>query len=239
MNKKKWDSYVKYLGKYYEKTDWVLRDSPYVEFHQFPEDRQDLRDEIDQRLRLEFIYEVLATLTDRERRIIILRFGLDDGVPKTLETVSELFNVTRNRIRQLECKALRKLRHPIRRKGLLPPCEYQEMLEKEKKEQAEYEKEMAIKEEAKKKARAEWWERQGKREHDEREGRRILEEIQREERYQERIRRAQELSKDKELELMNQRVAANLADQNNDTRPYLWDSLNKRRKYLNEQGIYE
>lgn len=62
--------------------------------------------------------EVLATLTDRERKVLIQRFGLLDGKPKTLEEVGIEFNVTRERIRQIEAKALRKMRHPIRSKQL-------------------------------------------------------------------------------------------------------------------------
>ncbi len=62
--------------------------------------------------------EVLETLTDRERTVLIQRFGLADGKPKTLEEVGVEFNVTRERIRQIEAKALRKMRHPIRSKQL-------------------------------------------------------------------------------------------------------------------------
>ncbi len=62
--------------------------------------------------------EVLATLSDRERKVLIQRFGLLDGKPKTLEEVGVEFNVTRERIRQIEAKALRKMRHPIRSKQL-------------------------------------------------------------------------------------------------------------------------
>jgi len=57
---------------------------------------------------------VLGTLTERERQVLILRFGLRDGYSRTLEEVGKLFNVTRERIRQIEAKALRKLRHPTR-----------------------------------------------------------------------------------------------------------------------------
>jgi len=62
--------------------------------------------------------EVLTTLTDRERKVLIQRFGLLDGKPKTLEEVGVEFNVTRERIRQIEAKALRKMRHPTRSKQL-------------------------------------------------------------------------------------------------------------------------
>jgi len=62
--------------------------------------------------------EVLAELTDRERRVILLRFGLEDDRARTLEEVGREFNVTRERIRQIEAKALRKLRHPSRSRKL-------------------------------------------------------------------------------------------------------------------------
>ncbi len=66
----------------------------------------------------EQLFEVLSTLTERESKVLILRFGLEEGRPRTLEEVGEIFNVTRERIRQIEAKALRKLRHPTRSKKL-------------------------------------------------------------------------------------------------------------------------
>jgi RNA polymerase primary sigma factor len=66
----------------------------------------------------EQLVEVLATLTDREQEVLRLRFGLDDGRARTLEEVGQQFKVTRERIRQIEAKALRKLRHPNRSKRL-------------------------------------------------------------------------------------------------------------------------
>jgi RNA polymerase primary sigma factor len=66
----------------------------------------------------EQLLDVLDTLTDREERVLRLRFGLDDGRARTLEEVGKVFNVTRERIRQIEAKALRKLRHPSRAKKL-------------------------------------------------------------------------------------------------------------------------
>ena len=66
----------------------------------------------------EQIFSVLNTLTPREERVLRLRYGIDDGRPRTLEEVGKAFNVTRERIRQIEAKALRKLRHPSRSKRL-------------------------------------------------------------------------------------------------------------------------
>ena len=64
------------------------------------------------------LVEVLGTLTEREQKVLRLRFGLDDGRARTLEEVGAVFNVTRERIRQIEAKALRKLRHPSRSRKL-------------------------------------------------------------------------------------------------------------------------
>ncbi len=66
----------------------------------------------------EQLMEVMQTLTERERKVLILRYGLEGEVPKTLEEVGKIFNVTRERIRQIEAKAIRKLHHPNRRKKL-------------------------------------------------------------------------------------------------------------------------
>ena len=66
----------------------------------------------------EHIYALLGDLKERERQVIVLRFGLEDGHPRTLEEVGKEFNVTRERIRQIEAKALRKLRNPVRSKRI-------------------------------------------------------------------------------------------------------------------------
>ena len=66
----------------------------------------------------EQLIEVLATLTPREEKVLKLRFGIEDGRTRTLEDVGKEFNVTRERIRQIESKALRKLRHPSRARHL-------------------------------------------------------------------------------------------------------------------------
>jgi len=62
--------------------------------------------------------DVLETLTEREQKVLTLRFGIGDGYPRTLEEVGKIFKVTRERVRQIEAKALKKLRHPIRAKKL-------------------------------------------------------------------------------------------------------------------------
>ena len=62
--------------------------------------------------------DVLGTLTDREQKVLRLRFGMNDGRARTLEEVGKEFDVTRERIRQIEAKALRKLRHPSRSRKL-------------------------------------------------------------------------------------------------------------------------
>jgi RNA polymerase primary sigma factor len=66
----------------------------------------------------EYLFEVLDTLTPRERKVLVLRYGLEDGKPRTLEEVGRQFSVTRERIRQIEAKAIRKLKHPSRAKKL-------------------------------------------------------------------------------------------------------------------------
>ena len=86
----------------------------------FIEDRSALApaDAASHQLLKEQVERVLDTLNDRERRVLQLRFGLEDGRSRTLEEVGREFAVTRERIRQIEAKALRKLRHPSRSKKL-------------------------------------------------------------------------------------------------------------------------
>ena len=73
------------------------------------------------------IDKILKTLSHREERVIRLRYGLDDGQSRTLEEVGREFNVTRERIRQIEMKAIKKLKHPTRRKQFAGLSEFCEM----------------------------------------------------------------------------------------------------------------
>src|SRR2546423_6914524 len=86
----------------------------------FMEDRPALppADAASHQLLKEQVEDVLDSLTERERKVLQLRFGLDDGRSRTLEEVGKEFHVTRERIRQIEAKALRKLRHPSRSRKL-------------------------------------------------------------------------------------------------------------------------
>ena len=84
-----------------------------------PYERQEsIEDEVSYTVLAENLDEVLDTLTDREKQVLTLRFGLQDGKARTLEEVGKFFRLTRERIRQIEAKALRKLRHPSRIKKL-------------------------------------------------------------------------------------------------------------------------
>jgi RNA polymerase primary sigma factor len=75
-------------------------------------------DETSRQLLREQMKDILDSLTARERRVLRLRFGLDDGQSRTLEEVGQKLGVTRERVRQIEAKALRKLRHPLRSRKL-------------------------------------------------------------------------------------------------------------------------
>ena len=88
----------------------------YIEEQEFIEDKDATSPEqhASYEMLKEQLEEVLDTLTDREENVLRLRFGLDDGRTRTLEEVGRVFGVTRERIRQIEAKALRKLRHPSR-----------------------------------------------------------------------------------------------------------------------------
>ncbi len=81
-------------------------------------DQPSLIESVSKEFLRDYLNEVLDTLSERERKVLIMRFGLDDGKSKTLEDVGKEFNVTRERIRQIEAKAIRKLRHPTRARKL-------------------------------------------------------------------------------------------------------------------------
>ena len=85
-----------------------------------------VEDIVEQTSLRESLESVLSTLTPREEKILRLRFGFDDGIERTLEDIGKMFNVTRERIRQIENKAIRKLRHPARTKYIWDFCEHQE-----------------------------------------------------------------------------------------------------------------
>ncbi|MBR4904436.1 MAG: sigma-70 family RNA polymerase sigma factor [Selenomonadaceae bacterium] len=91
-------------------------DTPLANF--IPDEKAKLEDNVSLVLLREQIEDVLETLSKREREVLILRYGLEDGTTRTLEEVGKIFKVTRERIRQIENTALRKLRHPSRSKKL-------------------------------------------------------------------------------------------------------------------------
>ena len=84
-----------------------------MEFNELIQVRRSVRKySTEKKVTKEQIEEILGTLAPRESAVLILRYGLRDNRPRTLEEVGKVFNVTRERIRQIEAKALRKLRHP-------------------------------------------------------------------------------------------------------------------------------
>ena len=97
-----------------------IGDDKETTLEQFVSDRDQptLYDSVAKEFLKDYLNDVLNTLSDREKKVLIMRFGLDDGKSKTLEDVGKEFNVTRERIRQIEAKAIRKLRHPTRAKKL-------------------------------------------------------------------------------------------------------------------------
>ena len=99
----------------------LIIDSSFDSFEPFPnadDDAPEPAEAASFMLLKEQLVEVLKTLTPREEKVLRLRFGIEDGHTRTLEEVGKEFNVTRERIRQIEAKALRKLRHPSRSKKL-------------------------------------------------------------------------------------------------------------------------
>ena len=95
------------------------KETPLIDFIA-DDNEQSIEDMASQKQLKDKMFEVLKTLTPREEQVLMMRFGLDDGNPKTLEAVGKEFEVTRERIRQIEAKALRKLRHPSRSRKLEP-----------------------------------------------------------------------------------------------------------------------
>jgi RNA polymerase primary sigma factor len=84
-----------------------------------PDDKEKSpQEEVSRKMLRETVNEVLGELTEREAKVLSLRFGLEDGRQRTLEEVGKEFDVTRERIRQIEAKAIRKLKHPSRSKKL-------------------------------------------------------------------------------------------------------------------------
>ena len=116
---------VRKRGTLFVESEWVglpIEQGIYIDIFPYdiiPDDEaQAPVDAASMALMREQLADVLKTLTAREARVLSLRYGLEDGNPKTLEEVGKEFNVTRERIRQIEAKALRKLRHPQRSKKL-------------------------------------------------------------------------------------------------------------------------
>lgn len=132
------ESYEYLYGMFFENTD-------VFEKHEYEELNGDLyprelvcEDDIDEQvfsvIMREQLFEVLGTLTEREQKVIELRYGLRDGTPKTLEEVGFAFNVTRERVRQIEAKALRKLRHPSRSRKLKDYIDFMPTIKSEEEE---------------------------------------------------------------------------------------------------------
>lgn len=99
--------------------DDIVFESEYNDLDEYEEIEDFPYDEISDKNLREQLDNVLGTLTQREEEVLRLRFGLDDGKPKNLEEVGQKFDVTRERIRQIEAKALRKLRHPSRSRQII------------------------------------------------------------------------------------------------------------------------
>ncbi len=97
-----------------------IGDDKETTLEQFIADQQQpsLYDKVSRELLKDALNKVLETLSPREKKVLIMRFGLDDSKPRTLEEVGKEFNVTRERIRQIEAKAIRKLKHPTRARRL-------------------------------------------------------------------------------------------------------------------------
>lgn len=107
---------IKYLE--YIQPHYCVEELLEQEENKFFEYKYDMQKEVEQRQLAMITNEVFATITEREKIVLRLRFGIYDDEEKTLEEIGTIFNVTRERIRQIEAKALRKLRHPSRSKLL-------------------------------------------------------------------------------------------------------------------------
>lgn len=123
MSKKNWEDYSKYLSRYSRKTDRVLQYFPINRIPQIKEERRDLREIIDLYLLRDRIIIALETLSEREKKVIIFRFGLDNGIAKTLREVGRLMGIPRERVHLIELKAMRKLRHLSRIIFIVDPSE--------------------------------------------------------------------------------------------------------------------
>ena len=112
---------VEKLNLKIEEADFLLGCIEYNEYYEELEtyyDSEELMDQIYIDMLYDELYDLLSTLKSKEELVLKLRFGLEDGKARTLEEVGREFDVTRERIRQIEAKALRKLRHPSRSKKL-------------------------------------------------------------------------------------------------------------------------
>ena len=109
---------VKEIGSYHAVVHLHKEVSVNVPFNVVDENAKSPVDSVVQTILKEQLLSVIDTLTPREQKVIRLRYGIDDAHPRTLEEVGKEFNVTRERIRQIEAKALRKLRNPSRSKKL-------------------------------------------------------------------------------------------------------------------------
>lgn len=113
--------YLQEISRHPTSLSTPIGDDKKTTLEQFVSDteKDDMYSKVAKELLKDSLNEVLESLSPRERKVLIMRFGLDGSKPKTLEEVGKEFNVTRERIRQIEGKALRKLKHPSRAKKLL------------------------------------------------------------------------------------------------------------------------
>lgn len=114
MDSRHYQEYLAYLCKLGKWSNWVLRDNPYLEYLQFPCDKQNTLAEVEKHEAYEIVMDALSSLNERERKILLLRFGFIDNHAMTLQQIGDIMHVTRERIRLIESRALRKLRHPTR-----------------------------------------------------------------------------------------------------------------------------